>query len=156
MGRANHGAMRPRTQPIVFLMGVFALLVGVAVALQQANQLSEQEMKDGWKLLFNGENLKGWTVAGVDGSWVVEDGTLHCTGKGGGGMIYADGVHKNFELKLEFRRVLFRSVQRVSLTLERADLMPLRIEYADSKGTRSLRVYTDYGFPNLTTDDFKI
>jgi len=47
-------------------------------------------------------------------------------------------------------------VQRVVLTLERADLMPLRIEYADSKGTRSLRVYTDYGFPNLTTDDFKI
>ena len=100
--------MRPRTHPIDFLIGVFALLVGVALALQQANQLTEQEMKDGWRLLFDGESLKGWTVAGVDGSWVVEDGTLHCTGKGGG-MIYADGVYKNFELKLEFRRVLFRS-----------------------------------------------
>jgi hypothetical protein len=32
--------MRPRMQPIAFLMGVFALLVGVAVALQQANQLT--------------------------------------------------------------------------------------------------------------------
>ncbi|BCW95484.1 MAG: DUF1080 domain-containing protein [Fimbriimonadales bacterium] len=95
--------MRPRIQPVAFLIGVFALLVGVAVALQQANHLSEQEMKDGWKLLFDGESLKGWTVAGVDGSWVVEDGTLHCTGKGGGGMIYADGVYKNFELKLEFK-----------------------------------------------------
>jgi hypothetical protein len=95
--------MRPRTQPIAFLIGVFALLVGVAVALQQPNQLTEQEIKDGWKLLFDGESLKGWTVAGIDGSWVVDDGALHCTGKGGGGMLYADGVHKNFELKLEFK-----------------------------------------------------
>ena len=47
-------------------------------------------------------------------------------------------------------------VQRVVLVLERTDLMPLRIEYADSKGTRSLRVYTDYAFPNLTKDDFTI
>ncbi|MCX7925272.1 MAG: hypothetical protein N2554_05615 [Fimbriimonadales bacterium] len=46
-------------------------------------------------------------------------------------------------------------VQRVSLTLERNDLMPLRIEYADSKGTRSLRVFTEYAFPNLKPDDFK-
>jgi len=40
--------------------------------------------------------------------------------------------------------------------VERADLMPLRIEYADAKGTRSLRIYTDYSFPNLTPNDFKI
>jgi hypothetical protein len=47
-------------------------------------------------------------------------------------------------------------VQRVVFVVERADLMPLRIEYADAKGTRSLRVYTDYSFPNLTPNDFKI
>lgn len=47
-------------------------------------------------------------------------------------------------------------VQRVILTLERTDLMPLRVEYADAKGTRSLRVYTDYTFPNLTPSDFQI
>lgn len=47
------------------------------------------------------------------------------------------------------------AVQRVSLTLEVRDLMPLRIEYADSKGTRSLRVFTEYAFPNLKPDDFQ-
>ncbi|BCW95488.1 MAG: hypothetical protein WHS44_05965 [Fimbriimonadales bacterium] len=47
-------------------------------------------------------------------------------------------------------------VQRVAFTLERTDLMPLRIEYADAKGVRSLRLYTDYAFPNLTVEDFKI
>jgi len=47
-------------------------------------------------------------------------------------------------------------VQRVVLALERRDLMPLRIEYADAKGTRSLRIYTEYSFPSLTPDDFKV
>lgn len=47
-------------------------------------------------------------------------------------------------------------VQRVILTLERTDLMPLRIEYADAKGTRSLRIYTGYAFLNLTPNDFQI
>jgi outer membrane lipoprotein-sorting protein len=46
-------------------------------------------------------------------------------------------------------------VQRVNFTLDARDLMPLRIEYADSKGTRSLRVFTEYAFPNLKPDDFK-
>ena len=95
--------MHSSTRLIGFLTGAFVLLIGAALALQQHNQLSEQEIKDGWKLLFDGESLKGWTVAGADGSWLVEDGTLHCTGKGGGGMIYADGVYRNFELKLDFK-----------------------------------------------------
>ncbi|OYT69151.1 MAG: hypothetical protein CFK49_12515 [Armatimonadetes bacterium JP3_11] len=47
------------------------------------------------------------------------------------------------------------AVQQVSLTLEVRDLMPLRIEYADAKGIRSLRVFTEYAFPNLKPDDFQ-
>ncbi len=46
-------------------------------------------------------------------------------------------------------------VDRVNFTIDARDLMPWRIEYADSKGTRSLRVFTEYGFPNLKPDDFK-
>lgn len=85
-----------------FLTGAWTLLTSATVLLQQLNHLSEQEIKEGWKLLFDGESLKGWTVAGIEGSWIVENGTLHCTGEGGG-MIYTDGVYKNFELKLEFK-----------------------------------------------------
>ncbi|GIV06854.1 MAG: glycosyl hydrolase [Fimbriimonadales bacterium] len=98
----NTFGMHISARPIAFLMGMFTLLVGVAIALQHANHLSEQETKDGWKLLFDGQSLKGWTVAGAAESWTVDDGTLHCTGKGGG-MIYADGVYRNFELKLDFK-----------------------------------------------------
>ncbi len=46
-------------------------------------------------------------------------------------------------------------VERVNFTIDARDLMPWRIEYADSKGTRSLRVFTEYAFPNLKPDDFK-
>jgi hypothetical protein len=63
------------------------------------------------------------------------------------------GQHNGYQLAFAPPKDL---VQRVVLVLERTDLMPLRIEYADSKGTRSLRVYTDYAFPNLTKDDFTI
>lgn len=44
------------------------------------NQLSEDEKSQGWKLLFNGQNMDGWeTYKGRENdSWEVVDGTLHC------------------------------------------------------------------------------
>lgn len=46
-------------------------------------------------------------------------------------------------------------VQRVDCLLDARDLMPWRIEYADSQGVRSLRVFTEYAFPTLKPDDYK-
>ena len=44
------------------------------------NQLTAEETADGWKLLFNGQNMDGWkTYQGKENdSWEVVDGTLHC------------------------------------------------------------------------------
>jgi hypothetical protein len=44
------------------------------------NQLSEARKAEGWKLLFNGQNMDGWkTYQGKENdSWEVVDGTLHC------------------------------------------------------------------------------
>ncbi len=94
--------MTTNGRSILVLSSVFLLLVLAGIALQTANQLSQEEQRNGWKLLFNGKDLTGWTIAGSPDSWVVEDGTLHSTGKGHG-MIYADGTYKNFELKLDFK-----------------------------------------------------
>lgn len=56
-----------------------------------------------WKSLFNGRDLDGWTVvAGPKESWTVEDGLLHCTGKGQG-WLSNDTEYANFELELEYR-----------------------------------------------------
>ena len=51
-----------------------------AEAQNIANQLTEAEKTEGWKLLFNGENMEGWrTYKGHENdSWEVVDGTLHC------------------------------------------------------------------------------
>ena len=44
------------------------------------NQLSEKQVADGWKVLFNGQSLEGWRPFKNEPctSWEVSDGTLHC------------------------------------------------------------------------------
>jgi hypothetical protein len=44
------------------------------------NTLTKAEMKEGWKLLFDGKSFKGWRGLGREdvpaGLWVIEDGTI--------------------------------------------------------------------------------
>lgn len=51
-----------------------------ARATPQQNQLTEAQKAEGWKLLFNGENMDGWKryKNRENDSWEVVDGTLHC------------------------------------------------------------------------------
>ncbi len=57
---------------------VCVLFTGMAWA-QEPNALTPQEKQDGWQLLFNGNDLKGWhsyleKEAGAD--WSVVDGSI--------------------------------------------------------------------------------
>ncbi|ASZ10664.1 DUF1080 domain-containing protein [Chitinophaga pendula] len=47
-----------------------------------ANTLTDAEKAEGWKLLFNGQNLDGWRMYKnkPSNSWTVDNGTLHCLG----------------------------------------------------------------------------
>ncbi|XOV94111.1 MAG: DUF1080 domain-containing protein [Bacteroidota bacterium] len=56
--------------------------------------------KDKWKSLFNGKNLKGWTIRGKT-DWKVEDGVL--IGNGDYGHIYASPELTDLEVKGTFR-----------------------------------------------------
>lgn len=56
--------------------------------------------KDGWKSMFNGKNLDGWTVRGK-AEWKVEKGVL--IGQGANGHIYASPELTNLEVKGTFR-----------------------------------------------------
>lgn len=68
---------------------------------------------DGYRVLFNGENLEGWRGYGRDtvpGRWTVEDGCIKFSGAGGGEAQTGDGgdlifgeKFKNFELELEWK-----------------------------------------------------
>ena len=65
--------------------------------------LTPAEIKDGWKLLFDGKSLNGWQ--GYKGrptaGWKVADGTL--TRQDGGGDLVSVDQFADFELRLEWK-----------------------------------------------------
>lgn len=83
-------------------------LACAALAVETApNTLTDQESRDGWKLLFDGKSTAGWrALASTEfpkEGWMVTDSTL-CTEKGGkGGDIITVECYKNFELTFEFK-----------------------------------------------------
>ncbi len=78
------------------------LALSAASARAADNEISAEEKDQGFKLLFNGKDLKGWhRTADGFGGWQALDGAL-CL-KGRGGMIYADGEYGNFVLKVDFK-----------------------------------------------------
>lgn len=76
------------------------------------NTLTEKEVADGWKLLFDGESTNGWRGAHKDSfpesGWVIEEGCLKVLATGGaeskaGGDIVTVDQYSNFDLFFEFR-----------------------------------------------------
>ncbi len=74
------------------------------------NQLSDQEKKEGWVLLFDGTSTKGWRSAAADtlptSKWVVKDGELiimDAKDSHGGGDIITKDKYQNFILKVDFK-----------------------------------------------------
>jgi len=90
----------------LILIGFF--LVSLSGSAQM-NTLTPKEEKDGWKLLFNGKNLDGWTSVGKDTppatGWVIENGELIVkkTGERRGGDIITKDQYSDFELKVDFK-----------------------------------------------------
>jgi len=77
------------------------------------NTLSEQEIAEGWQLIFNGTDFTGWKAYCKDempAAWVVEDGAMKIKGSGageagapdGGDIIYMQKL-KNFDFKFEWK-----------------------------------------------------
>ena len=87
-----------------------ALLVVIALSLNaQLNTLSNQEKKDGWKLLFDGKTTTGWHYyngAKTGTAWKIADGaiSLDLDGKvkGVNGNLVTDDEFENFELSVEW------------------------------------------------------
>ncbi|MDR1332475.1 MAG: DUF1080 domain-containing protein [Tannerella sp.] len=85
------------------------LLFVHSVCTAQINTLTDGEKAEGWKLLFNGKNLDGWTSAGKDTppafGWVIDDGVLTVKRDGDrrGGDIITKEQFSDFELLVDFR-----------------------------------------------------
>ena len=68
-----------------------------------ATTLTEEERRDGWVALSDGQSLHGWTTLGQDwGAWSVEDGAIKCSGLGGR-WLRSLNQYKDFMLRLEFK-----------------------------------------------------
>ncbi|MCB4807895.1 DUF1080 domain-containing protein [Tamlana sp. 62-3] len=76
------------------------------------NNLTIDEAKKGWKLLWDGKTTNGWRGAKLDHfpekGWVIEDGILSVLSSGGaesraGGDIVTTEQFSDFELKVDFK-----------------------------------------------------
>lgn len=78
-----------------------------------ATLLTDEEVKEGWVSLFDGQSTKGWHKYGgapVGAAWKVEDGMLRLDANQKedwqikeGGDIITDEEYENFHLKLEWK-----------------------------------------------------
>ncbi|KQS27952.1 DUF1080 domain-containing protein [Dyadobacter sp. Leaf189] len=96
---------------------VFALLLLIScsvVSAQSLNTLSAAEKKEGWKLLFDGKDLKGWHAYNgkTPGSaWVIDGGAIKLNvperagnkAKNGGDIVTDEQITGDFEFKAEWK-----------------------------------------------------
>ena len=77
-----------------------------------ANQLTENEIRKGWRLLWDGKTTKGWRGAKSDifpeKGWKMESGIMTVVSSGGGesnngGDIVTEDSFSNFELSVDFK-----------------------------------------------------
>lgn len=71
------------------------------------NTLTQKEIKEGWKLLFDGKTSNGWhgtcKMKFPDQGWSIDDGMLTVLPGGKGGDIVTDSMFSNFELSFDFK-----------------------------------------------------
>jgi hypothetical protein len=72
---------------IILVLSLTAVLfIAIPTCAQKANKLSKKEKKEGWELLFNGNNFDGWRQCNgtsMPDNWVIEDSAMKVyTGKG--------------------------------------------------------------------------
>lgn len=90
-------------QPMKSLILLFALAL---TSFAADNALTDAEKSGGWKLLFDGKDAsaswRGYKKDALSDKWVVKDGAMVLTGKGGGDIITKEQF-ESFELSIEWK-----------------------------------------------------
>ncbi len=89
---------------ILSALTAFLLVQGCSSGI---NELSKEEISEGWELLFNGQDLNNWKNYNSDetGGWIIEDGCLEAKGDGsdGNGYIVTRKQYASFDLKFDWK-----------------------------------------------------
>ena len=91
------------TKANILLMIAVSFLFSCTTTIAD-NTLTDSETKDGWELLFNGQDMSQWRnfkKQDINSKWIVENGQMTLTGAGGGDIL-TKKKYKNFDLKLEW------------------------------------------------------
>jgi len=98
---------------VTALMRLLCILVSVVIAATVAlvacaqeagpplNQLTDEEVAQGYLLLLDGETLDGWATTGNPDGWTVEEGVIVNLVRGGG-YLYREDLWDNYVLCLDF------------------------------------------------------
>ena len=90
----------PRTFQAAVALLVMALTGTTCLAADGQAAITDEEVKEGFEVLFDGESLKGWT--GATTGYKVAEGVLVCPAQGGGNL-YAAKEYGDFILRFEFK-----------------------------------------------------
>jgi hypothetical protein len=83
-----------------FAAAAMIAMPGLCRAAESPNQLSKEQIADGWIMLFDGETMYGWATKG-DCKSKVADGAVVC--EGGEGWLVTTTEFRDFLLKLQCR-----------------------------------------------------
>jgi len=104
------------------------------------NTLTTREVREGWKLLFDGKTTNGWhnfKETGIHSGWEVKDGVLKSVNAGDAGDIVTNDKYDWFELQLDYK-------------LEKGQNSGIMFHVADDGGATwfsgpEIQIYDDHG-----------
>jgi len=92
-----------------FAISAIVLLLTACAPKEEHNVLTDKEKSEGWSLLFNGQDLKGWHFynrGNVASSWSADSGRLVCNSNAQNvkhGDLITDKEYENFDLMFEWK-----------------------------------------------------
>ena len=86
---------------VVIVLAAANLSSTLCAHAAEPNALSQEEIADGWILLFDGETLFGWTP-GSEANWKAHDGLISVT-EGKAGLLCTNTEFADYQLHVDFR-----------------------------------------------------
>jgi hypothetical protein len=99
LSRHNSPARGVRLLPLAALS--LALIAAAPLRAAEPNQLTPEQIADGWVSLFDGETFDGWQPTS-DADWTLVDGEIRVS-SGEQGWLMTNGEYADYELHVEFK-----------------------------------------------------